>query len=450
MFEKIVIENLLHNNEYAQKFIGFIENNYFEDRVCNVLFRLINEHYGKYRKVPFLPELASSLQNDRHLDQQTFNLCIESLKLLKVSDNYNIEWLSNETKKWIKNSAFKLVIYESASKLDEGKPMDDMMEKVKQVFNINFDETIGNNFKNDYKEQYEFYQEKEEKIECNLTDLNNICGGGVERKSLNILMAPTNTGKTSALISLASSYLRRGYNVLYVTCEMAEKKIRQRFDANFLSTPINDIPLMKKEEYYSQMESLFKSLTTNLIVKEYPTSMANANHIRNLLNALANKENFVPDIVMVDYLNLLNSIRIKTGKSYEIVKAISEEIRGIAVENNMCFWSATQTNRDGDGASDLDITDVSESYGLPMTADLMIAIIQTEELKKQGKQVWKNLKDRYSGLKFHKFPVMHNFALCQVSDCKDIPNETTNPENIASMKEDIRQKVSSLEDSFFD
>lgn len=449
MFEKIVIENLLHDNSFIQKFIGFIDDKYFEDKVSNVLFKLINKYYIDYKKAPFITELATSLQNEQSIDETTFKNCIETIKLLKTPETYNPEWLTNETKKWIRNSAFKSVIYDSAVKLDNGKPLDDLMENVKTVFNINFNETIGNNFKNDYKEQFDFYQLKEEKIECNITELNNVCGGGVERKSLNILMAPTNTGKTSAMISLASSYLRRGYNVLYITCEMAERKIRQRFDANFLNIPINDIPALKKEDYFSRMEILFKSLKTNLIIKEYPTSMANVNHLRGLLNSLANKENFVPDIVMVDYLNLLNSIRVKAGKSYEIVKAIAEEVRGLACEYNMCFWSATQTNREGDGASDLDITDVSESYGLPMTADLLVAIIQTEELKKQGRQIWKNLKDRYSGLKFYKFPVNHDFSLCQVSDCRENGGFNNEPENIESMKEDIRQKVSALDDDFF-
>lgn len=447
MFEKIIIQCLLFNSEYARKFITFIKKNYFQDRFCSILFNNINKFYSEYNKAPSLTELYTIIQNLNNIDEDSFKNCVEYIKQIKTEETYNPEWLDKETKKWIRNSAFRLVILDSATKLDEGKPIDDMVDNVKKVFNINFDETIGNNFKKDYEKQFEFYNRVEEKFESNLTQLNLVCGSGVERKTLNCLLAPTNTGKTSALISLSASYLKRGYNVLYITCEMSEEKIRQRFDANFLNVKINDVTKLTKDFYFSKMEELGKSLKSNLIVKEFPTSACNVNHIRNLLTNLNLKENFVPDIVIVDYLNLLNSTRIKNANSYETVKNIAEEIRGIAVENNLCFWTATQTNRSGDGASDIDITDTSESYGLPMTLDLMVALIQTEELKQQNRQVWKCLKTRYSELKFHKFVVSHDFSTCKVTDIVD-NNNTVRPSSNA-MEEEVKAKLSDIDEDYF-
>jgi hypothetical protein len=210
---------------------------------------------------------------------------------------------------------------------------------------------------------------------------------------------------------------------------------------------------MTENMYFSAMREFGRSLKSNLYVKEYPTSVANANHVRNLLDNLATKENFVPDIVMLDYLNLLNSVRVKSGNDYQIVKAISEEIRGVAVEYGLAIWSATQTNRSGDGASDLDLDQVSDSYGLPMTVDLLLAIIQTEELLKQKRQIWKNLKDRYAGMKFYKWFVEHDFDICQVSDSEiKTSDEQLNNENIQHKFNgaDVKDKLSNLDIDFFD
>jgi replicative DNA helicase len=453
MFEKIILQNLLHNSNYTGLFLPFLKKEYFNSYESKIVFEEINKYFVTYQKMPNFNEIAISIHNLNNINENTYQNCLEYITDLKDQDTYNCDWLNKETKKWIRNSAFKLVILDSAAKLDDQKPIDDMMERVKEVFSINFDETIGNNFLRDYEKQFAFYKTEKEKFESHLSHLNLVCGGGVERKTLNMLMAPTNTGKTSALVSLASGYLRRGYNVLYITCEMSEENIRQRIDANFLKIKINDVPKMTENMYFSAMREFGRSLKSNLYVKEYPTSVANANHVRNLLDNLATKENFVPDIVMLDYLNLLNSVRVKSGNDYQIVKAISEEIRGVAVEYGLAIWSATQTNRSGDGASDLDLDQVSDSYGLPMTVDLLLAIIQTEELLKQKRQIWKNLKDRYAGMKFYKWFVEHDFDICQVSDSEiKTSDEQLNNENIQHKFNgaDVKDKLSNLDIDFFD
>ena len=446
MFEHIVIQNLIENNDYLRRFISFIKTPLFNGNAEKALFKELNKYFTQYNKAPDLSELSISIQNADYLDEHTFNECCSILKELDKDKGhvYNFDWLKNETEKWIRNESFRQFIIKSASALDEGKPLDSMLEDVKSVLSINFDETIGNNFRKDIKKQFDYYHRKVEKFPCNITELNNVCGGGIERKTINVLMAPTNTGKTSALISLSASYLRRGYNVLYITYEMAEEKIRQRFDANFLNKEINSIPDMEESEYVGGLNKLLETFSKNLIIKEFPTSSSNTNQIRNLLDKLKVKESFIPDIVVIDYLNLVCSTRIKdNSNSYQSIKAVAEEVRAIAVEYEICIWTATQTNRKGDGASNLNITDVSESYGLPQTTDLMIAIIQTEELFQQGRQVWKNLKDRYAGLKFHKWLVNHDFKRCMVSDCSDKVEENKK-NDIDSMKESNRQNEKKL------
>lgn len=436
MFEKIILQNIINNHNYGKEFIPFLKPSLFDSFESKTLFKHINNHFNDYISIPQWNELLISVSNDNNINEDGYAKILEYTNDIKSPDKYNPDWLKNETKKWIRNSEFKNVITESAIKIDAGESYDDMMQKMKDVFSINFNESIGNSLWRDFEKQHDYYTQTKEKFECHLSNLNAACDGGVERKTLNVLMAPTNTGKTSAMISLACGYLRRGYNVLYVTCEMSEQNIRQRIDANFLNVAINDVPKLSKEFYCSKLTELKSNFKSNLYVKEYPTSSANVNHLRALLDALATKENFVPDIVIIDYINIMSSVRVKVGKSYEIVKAIAEELRGLMGEYNMCGWSATQTNRDGDGASDLDLTDTSESYGLPMTVDMQIAIIQTPALREQFKQIWKILKTRYSEMKDYKFIVDHNFKTCTVSDTEQ---QTINsPETLKKEDDEIK------------
>lgn len=424
MFEKIILQNIFHNEKYLWKYLTYFKPAYFTDNACREVFKAFFNYYNQYKKIPDKIEVFTNLfENKNAMDEHTAEECRNLYNELNKPDTVSNEWLANETEKWIKASSFKQAIIESARAVDEGKPLDGFAEVIKQSLAINFDESIGIDLKKDWQKMFDFYHVKNEKFDCNLSELNLICGGGVERKTINFLLAPTNTGKTSGMISLASSYLQRGKNVLYISYEMSEEKIMQRFHANLMGVAINDIPEMDLNGFRERFEPIVKPFQANLKVKEFPTSSTSTMQIRSLLDKLELKEQFIPDIVFLDYINLINPARYRSSaNSYETIKSVAEEVRGLAVEKNICIWSATQTNRKGDGSSDLDITDVSESYGLPMTTDLMVAIIQTEELKGQGRQIWKNLKDRYSGLKYHKFLVEHQFQYCRVVDCNDKPN----------------------------
>lgn len=427
MFEKVVLQNLITNHTYSKKFISYITKEYLILYESKVVFRQINEYFNEFKKPPHYNELLISINNNSSLNEQQHNDCIDLVEEIKsTDDNYNLEWLAKETKKWIRNKAFENVIVESAEKLQNDKSIDDMMQKVKEVFVINFDETIGINFREGAEKQLAYYKEEKIKYPSNIRGLDLICDGGIEPKTLNLLMAPTNTGKTSAMISLASNYLKSGYRVLYVTCEMSEENIRQRIEANLLDISINDIPKLPEALYLKRMNEIGQKYMGNIYIKEYPTKLANVNHIRSLLDNLATKESFMPQIVIIDYLNILKSATINNGgSSYDIVKSIAEEVRGLACEYYLAIWSATQTNRDGDGASDLNLNNSSDSYGVPMTVDLEVAIIQTPLMAEQKKQVWKCLKTRYSELRYYRFNVEHNFHVCQIVDLGDAQSENT-------------------------
>lgn len=436
MFEKVIFQNIINNRTYGMDFLEFLKPEYFSFNETKLLFKYTHNYFNKYLALPQWNELLIEMGNDKEVNEESFHKVVDYVEELKKDDStYNSEWLSNETKKWIKNEAFKLVIAESAERVGTNKPLDDMLDKMQSVFSINFNETIGNSFIKDYKKQFEYYNQKREKFASSISQLDLCCDGGIERKTLNLLLAPTNTGKTSAMVSLAASYLRRGYNVLYVTCEMSEENIRQRIDANFFKIPINDIPRLSQEMYFGRMEEIAKTLKGNLYVKEYPTATANVNHIRALLDALRTKENFVPDILIIDYLNLLTSTRYKASSLYEVAKAIAEEVRGLMCQYKLGGWSATQTNRGGEGASDLDLDDTSDSYGVPMTVDSQFGLIQTAALLEQKRQMWKCLKTRYSALKNYKFLVEHLFEICTVSDVEQTQNNNnTKDENDYELK----------------
>lgn len=417
MFEKVVLENLISNVNFGKQFIEYVDISYLEAYESKLIFKHIKNYFQEYKKLPSLNELSISVTNDNKLDEKIFNDCCELLNEIKTSDKqYNPDWLVKETKKWIRNKAFENVIIESAEKLQNNESIDDMMQKVKTVFSINFNETIGINFIKGFEKQQEYYQTKREKFASCIDGLNLVCDGGIEKKTLNMLLAPTNTGKTSGLIALSAGYLRAGYKVLYVTCEMREENIRQRIEANFLDIPINDVPKLPPTLYAKRMKEVEEKFTGNIYIKEYPTQTANVNHLRALLDNLATKEDFVPDILVIDYLNILKSATVTKGDSYAVVKSVAEEVRGLSCEYSLATWSATQTNRGGDGASDLNLTDSSDSYGVPMTVDLEVAIIQTPEMFEQQRQVWKCLKTRYSELKHYKFSVTHIFNTCKVID----------------------------------
>jgi archaellum biogenesis ATPase FlaH len=351
---------------------------------------------------------------------------ISSFTDISVEQN----WLTDTTEKWCRDRAIYLALMESisiADGQDEMKNRDAIPSILSNALAISFDNHIGHDYLQDYKERYEFYHQKENRIPFDLEYFNKITKGGLVNKSLNIALAGTGVGKSLFMCHMASSVLLSGSNVLYITMEMAEEKIAERIDANLLNVPIQDLVDLPKTSFENKVTSLNKKTQGQLIIKEYPTASAHSGHFKALLNELALKKSFKPDIIFVDYLNICASSRYKGSaniNSYTLVKSIAEELRGLAVEAEVPIVSATQTTRSGYGSSDVDLTDTSESFGLPATADLMFALISTEELEQLGQIMVKQLKNRYNDISvFKRFVIGIDRAKMRLYDCEQTAQE---------------------------
>ena len=398
--EETILRNLLYDEEYYRKVVPFVKAEYFIDLHEKVIFEEIQEFSTKYDKVPTKEVLNINLQNRSDLTDETFQQCLAEIK------NYNDEWVDKDwvvdaTEKWCQDRAIYLALMQSIKIADGG---DGKLDKgaipniLQEALAVSFDEHIGHDYIEQSKDRYEFYHRTEEKIPFDLEKFNYITKGGIPNKTLNIALAGTGVGKSLFMCHVASSILLQGRNVLYITCEMAEEKIAERIDANLLNCNIRDIPELPEVLYNSKVQEISRKTQGKLIIKEYPTASAHAGHFKALLSDLSLKKDFKPDIIFIDYLNICASARYKGAivNSYTYVKAIAEELRGLAVEHNVPIVSATQTTRAGFGNSDPDLTDTSESFGLPATADLMFALISTEELESQGRILVKQLKNRYN------------------------------------------------------
>jgi archaellum biogenesis ATPase FlaH len=351
---------------------------------------------------------------------------ISSFTDISVEQN----WLTDTTEKWCRDRAIYLALMESisiADGQDEMKNRDAIPSILSNALAISFDNHIGHDYLQDYQERYEFYHQKENRIPFDLEYFNKITKGGLVNKSLNIALAGTGVGKSLFMCHMASSVLLSGSNVLYITMEMAEEKIAERIDANLLNVPIQDLVDLPKTSFENKVTSLNKKTQGQLIIKEYPTASAHSGHFKALLNELALKKSFRPDIIFVDYLNICASSRYKGSaniNSYTLVKSIAEELRGLAVEAEVPIVSATQTTRSGYGSSDVDLTDTSESFGLPATADLMFALISTEELEQLGQIMVKQLKNRYNDISvFKRFVIGIDRAKMRLYDCEQTAQE---------------------------
>ena len=398
--EETILRNLLYDEEYYRKVVPFVKAEYFIELHEKIIFEEIQDFSTKYDKVPTKEVLNINLQNRSDLTDETFQKCLEHIK------NYNDEWVDKDwvvdaTEKWCQDRAIYLALMQSIKIADGG---DGKLDKgaipsiLQDALAVSFDEHIGHDYIEQSKDRYEFYHKTEEKIAFDLEKFNYITKGGLPNKTLNIALAGTGVGKSLFMCHVASSILLQGRNVLYITCEMAEEKIAERIDANLLNCNIRDIPELPEVLYNSKVNEISRKTQGKLIIKEYPTASAHAGHFKALLSDLALKKDFKPDIIFIDYLNICASARYKGAivNSYTYVKAIAEELRGLAVEHNVPIVSATQTTRAGFGNSDPDLTDTSESFGLPATADFMFALISTEELEQQGRILVKQLKNRYN------------------------------------------------------
>ena len=398
--EETILRNLLCNEQYYRKVVPFIKADYFQEYNEKILFEEIADFAAKYDKVPTKEVLTINLQSRGDLTEETFKDTLSGLNSL--SDEWvDYDWLCDSTEKWCQDRAIYNALMQSIKIADGGdKKLDkgSIPSILQDALAVSFDEHIGHDYIEQADDRYEFYHRKEEKIPFDLEKFNYITKGGLPNKTLNIALAGTGVGKSLFMCHMAGSALSQGYNVLYITCEMAEEKIAERIDANLLNVSVKDIVDIPEVLFRSKVQEISKKTQGKLIIKEYPTASAHAGHFRALLNDLQLKKDFKPDLIFVDYLNICASVRYKGAivNSYTYVKAIAEELRGLAVETNLPIISATQTTRAGFGNSDPDLTDTSESFGLPATADFMFALISTEELEEQGRIMVKQLKNRYN------------------------------------------------------
>ena len=399
--ETTILRNLVFNEEYSRKVIPFIQPDYFEERNEKVLFEEITQFIVKYGSSITLEALNIEVENRTDLNESEIKETRNIINSLTDSP-VDSEWILDTTEKWCRDRAIYIALMESihiADGNDEKKNRDAIPSILSDALAVSFDNHIGHDYLQDYEERFYSYHQKESRIQFDLEYFNKITKGGLPNKTLNIALAGTGVGKSLFMCHLASSVLLEGKNVLYITLEMAEEKIAERIDANLLNVPIQDITDLPKPMFESKVNNISKKTQGTLIIKEYPTASAHSGHFKALLNELSLKKSFKPDIIFIDYLNICASSRYRQNasvNSYSFIKAIAEELRGLAVEANLPIVSATQTTRSGFASSDVDLTDTSESFGLPATADLMFALISTEELEALNQIMVKQLKNRYN------------------------------------------------------
>ncbi len=397
--EVTILSNLVINERYVRKVLPFLKEQYFTLRPNKVIFLEINEYVNKYDSLPSVNTLAIECEERTDLTEEQFKEIKEVLGGLS-DEKTDLDWLVDTTEKWCQERAIYLSLMESVkiadgqdSKRDKGS----IPQILSDALGVSFDQHVGHDYVIDAETRYDFYHKKEDKVPFDLEFFNKITKGGLPNKTLNVALAGTGVGKSLFMCHVAASVLLQGKNVLYITLEMAEEKIAERIDANLLNVPIQKLMEMPKMMFEKKIQKLAKKTQGKLIIKEYPTASAHVGHFKALLQELALKKSIRPDIIFVDYLNICASQRFKGSvvNSYTYVKAIAEELRGLAVESNVPIVTATQTTRAGFGSSDIDLTDTSESFGLPATADLMFALISTEELEEMNQIMIKQLKNRY-------------------------------------------------------
>ena len=402
--ELSILKNLIYNDEYARKVLPFIQTEYFSDNNERTIYSEIKEFVEKYKNLPTYEALVINFTESKKLTEEQVRNSIQILSDIKANkdDPTDIQWLTEHTEKFCQDKALYNAIMESVTILDDKfgtKAKGEIPKILSDALGVSFDRNVGHDYINDYEERFEFYHRKEERIPFDLDFFNKITKGGLPNKTLNIALAGTGVGKSLFMCHMAAGCISQGYDVLYITMEMAEERIAERIDANLLNIKLDDLHLISKEDYEKRFQGVKSKTQGKLIIKEYPTASASSMHFRSLLNELQLKKSFRPKIIFIDYLNICSSSRLKQGanvNSYTYVKAIAEELRGLAVEFNVPVVSATQTTRSGFSNSDVDLTDTSESFGLPATADFMFALINTEELEQLNQIMVKQLKNRYN------------------------------------------------------
>ena len=396
-----ILKNLVHNETYTRQVIPFIEPDYFEERSDKIVFEEIAKFLSSYDKNPTKEVLHIEVEKRVDINEEEYKNIEQLISALDNTESES-EWLLNTTEEWCKQRAIYLALIKSiqiADGQDEHKKPDAIPNILSDALAVGFDQHVGHDYLDDSEDRYAYYHRVENKTPFDLEYFNKITSGGLSDKTLNIALAGTGVGKSLFMCHVASSVLLQGKNVLYITLEMAEEKIAERIDANLLDTNIRDIQELPEKIFNKKINSLCKKTKGKLIVKEYPTASAHCGHFRSLLQELKLKKSFTPDIIFVDYLNICASSRYRSAvnvNSYSYVKAIAEELRGLAVEAGLPIVSATQTTRSGFANSDPNLTDTSESFGLPATADLMFALVSTEDMEALNQIMVKQLKNRYN------------------------------------------------------
>lgn len=402
--EQTILKNLIYNEDFLRKVLPFIKSEYFTDRTDRAIFNEISKFTETYNSPPTIEAIELAIKERRNLTDDEVEKCESCLQeIVKAKqEESKIEWLVDKTEKFCQEKAIYNAVLGSISILDGKDKTQDkgsIPKLLSDALAVSFDSSVGHDYLENSDERYEFYHKHEERIPFDLEYFNKITKGGLPNKTLNIALAGTGVGKSLFMCHVAAGALVQGKNVLYITMEMSEEKIAERIDANLLNVTVDDLVSLPKDLYDKKINRLREKTVGKLIIKEYPTASASSIHFRTLLNELNLKKSFVPDIIFIDYLNICCSARIKAGanvNSYTYVKAIAEELRGLAVEFGVPIISATQTTRSGFNSSDPGLEDTSESFGLPATADLMFALISSEELEEMGQIMVKQLKNRYN------------------------------------------------------
>ena len=422
--ERTALTQLVTNEQYARKVLPFMKGDYFSDKTERTVFEEITKFVDKYNKIPTQTSLEIEVSGRKDLNEEEFKKVVAVIKTLESTD-VDFDWLVNTTEQFCKDKAVYNAIVEGISIIDgkdKHRGPDAIPNILTDALAVGFDNRVGHDYLVDADDRFDFYHTVEEKIPFDLEFFNRITKGGLPPKTLNIALAGTGVGKSLFMCHMAANCLSMGKNVLYITLEMAEERIAERIDANLMNISMEDLHDLPKSMYDNKIAKIIKSTSGKLIVKEYPTASAHTGHFRGLIKELAIKKSLKPDIVFVDYLNICASTRYKgqsNVNSYMYIKAIAEELRGLAVEINVPIMSATQTTRSGFTNSDIGLEDTSESFGLPATADLMFALISNEELDELNQIAVKQLKNRYNDLTVNKrFVIGIDRAKMQLFDIK--------------------------------
>ena len=395
---KAILHNLINNQEYSQKVLPFLDDDYFTEKTEKIIFDEVKKYFVKYDTVPSYQAVKIQVQERNDLTEAVYTE-VDTFLSKEVEPINKVDYLVNKTEQWCQERAIVNAVYKAVNIIggeDRRTPMTALPDILSQAIGTSFDKSVGHDFMNDIEDRWEFYNRKEDKIPSGLEHFDYIMRGGFPSKTLGVLMAGTGVGKSLFMCSLAANLIDSGHNVLYITMEMAEEKIAQRIDQNMLNLTTEELDAIAKDSFVKRFNNLKLKTKGNLVVKEYPTKSAHSGHFKALLKELKQKKDFVPDLVCIDYLNICGSATAPKGSnSYTEVKSIAEELRGMAMEFEVPILTATQTNRTGYSDADMDVTNVSESFGLPMTADYMFGISSNDKLKDEGLVRFTQLKNRF-------------------------------------------------------